>query len=116
MAMKKLTKADIERPKVPANVTLITWDTSSGLGGFGVRVAATGRVSFIVRYWNGTKERWKTLGAYPRLTLTEARKRARKILRAAAAGADPVDAELEAKAEKRAAEAKPVAALAAEWL
>lgn len=116
MAMKKLTKVDIERPKVPANGTLVTWDTSSGLGGFGVRVAATGRVSFIVRYWNGTRERWKTLGAHPRLTLTEARKRAREILRAAADGVDPLEVELEAKAEQRAAEAQTIETLAAEWL
>lgn len=31
---------------------LVTWDSSPGMGGFGVRVAASGQASFPVRYGN----------------------------------------------------------------
>jgi integrase len=116
MAVAKITKEMIERPEVPAQGHLVTWDSSPGMGGFGIRVASTGRVSFLVRFWNGSRERWKTLGAPPRLTLTEARKKARNYLRAAGDGRDPVEEEREAKADRKVAEAQTVDALAAEWL
>lgn len=116
MAVAKITKTMVERPKVPKSGHLVTWDSSPAMGGFGIRVSSTGRVSFVVRFWTGTRERWKTLGAHPRLSLTEARKQARKILRAAADGVDPVELEFEVKAAKRTAEAQTVQALAAEWL
>jgi integrase len=116
MAVAKITKAMVEHPKVPAKGHLVTWDSSPGMGGFGLRVSATGRVSFVVRFWNGSRERWRTLGAYPRLNLTAARKQAAAILKAAAGGADPVEEERAAKAERRAAEAQTVEVLAGEWL
>ena len=93
MAIAKITKPMVERPEVSKSGHLVTWDSSPAMGGFGIRVSSTGRVSFVCRFWTGTRERWKTLGAYPRLTLTNARKQAREILRAAADGVDPVEVE-----------------------
>jgi integrase len=116
MAVAKVTKAMVERPKVPEQGHLVTWDSSPGMGGFGIRVAASGRVSYLVRYWNGSRERWQTLGAYPRLNLSDARKQAAAILKAAAGGADPVEEKRAAEAERRAAEAQTVEVLAGEWL
>ena len=116
MAIAKITAAMVERPTVPKQGHLVTWDASPGMGGFGIRVSPTGRVSFLVRYWNGTKERWKTLGAAPRMTLTDARKQAREKLRDAGAGIDPVEVERAAQVDRRAAEAQTVEVLADEWL
>lgn len=116
MAVAKITRSMVERPRVPAAGNTVTWDSSPGMGGFGIRVAASGRVSFLVRYWTGERERWKTLGAHPRLSLTEAKAKARELLRAAGDGRDPVQEERQAKAERQAAAARTVAALAAEWL
>ncbi|MEM7048399.1 MAG: Arm DNA-binding domain-containing protein [Acidobacteriota bacterium] len=58
--------------------------------GFGVRVAQSGRKSFIVRYSaaDGRKRRL-TLGAYPMLTLADARDKSREALAAVARGEDP---------------------------
>lgn len=116
MAVAKITKAMVERPEVPEQGHLVTWDSSPGMGGFGIRVAASGRVSYLVRYWNGRRERWQTLGAFPRLNLTAARKQAAATLKAAAGGADPVEEKRAAEAGRRAADAQTVEVLAAEWL
>lgn len=64
------------------------WDDR--LPGFGVRVAQSGRKSFIVRYSaaDGRKRRL-TLGAYPMLSLADARDKAREALAAVARGEDP---------------------------
>lgn len=74
------------------------WDDR--LPGFGVRVAQSGRKSFIVRYSaaDGRKRRL-TLGAYPVLTLADARDKAREALAAVARGEDPQGKK---KAERRA--------------
>jgi integrase len=116
MAQAKLTKAMVEHPEVPEQGHLVTWDTSPGMGGFGIRVSATGRVSYLVRYWTGSRERWKTLGAHPRMNLTAAKGKARGILRAAGNGADPVADERRAEVEQQASDAKTVEVLAADWL
>ena len=116
MAVAKITKQLVESPEIPESGHLLTWDSSPGMGGFGIRVSPTGRVAFLVRFWTGTRERWKTLGSYPRMNLTKARKEATKILRAASEGADPVEDERKAKVEKRLAEAQTVASLATLWL
>lgn len=57
--------------------------------GFGLRVTAEGRKSFFVAYRYGTKQRRKTIGVYPRVKLTEARKEAIEVLRLVDAGSDP---------------------------
>lgn len=73
MAVAKITKRLVENPELPDKGHHVVWDSSTGMKGFGIRVAPTGRVTFVVRYWNGDRQRWKTLGPYPRLTLTKAR-------------------------------------------
>lgn len=120
MALAKITKKLIEGVEVPEKGTAVIWDSSPGMQGFGIRVSSSGRVSFVVRYWTGEREQWKTLGAYPRLTLTKAREDARDILREASTGGDPVAEEKAAKeaAEKakEAADTHTVEALSDEWL
>lgn len=74
------------------------WDDR--LPGFGVRVAKSGRKTFIVRYSvEGGRKRRLTLGAYPLLSLADARDKAREALTAVARGEDPQG---QKKAERRA--------------
>ena len=116
MAVKRITKEMLEHPELPAKGHAVTWDDSPGLGGFGIRVSPGGRVSFLCRYRAEGRDQWVTIGAFPKMNLTEARKRAGEILKAVAAGGDPVAEKRKAEAEKRASDRQTVGALAAEWL
>lgn len=65
-----------------------TWD--SELPGFGLRVLATGRRSYVVRYRTAAgTERLQTIGTVVEFTPDEARDRARDIKRAVRDGRDP---------------------------
>jgi hypothetical protein len=59
------------------------------LPGFSVRVAPSGGKSFSVLYRRGRRLRRYTLGKYPVLGLSQARRLARKALAEAAMGGDP---------------------------
>jgi len=61
----------------------------SRLGGFGLRVAPSGRKTFIVQYRSGGRTRRVALGSFGRLTCDEARNLAKQILGAVARGEDP---------------------------
>ena len=74
---------------VPTGSDSFTWD--SELRGFGLRVSAKGRKSFVVQYRAGRKSRRITLGAANVLTAKQARTRAREILAEVAGGGDPVE-------------------------
>jgi integrase len=68
------------------------WDAE--LIGFGLRVEASGRKSFIIRYraeggGRNAPQRLVTIGAYGVMTPDQARTEAKKLLGAAATGADP---------------------------
>ncbi len=93
-----VTKRMIDQAE-PRDERYHIWDGS--LGGFGLRVEASGRKSFILRYraeggGRSAPRRFMTIGRYGTLTLDEARKKARLILSAAAIGQDPA-AERQAK-------------------
>ena len=63
-------------------------------------VQPTGKKSWQVRYRHAGKHRRMTLGAYPVLTLAQARERAREVLAATAEGRDPAEEVRAAKAPK----------------
>jgi hypothetical protein len=65
----------------------IAWDAA--LSGFGVRVEASGRKTFICRYRSGGVRRQYTIGRYGVLTPEEARAEARRVLGAVVLGDDP---------------------------
>jgi len=63
------------------------WDDS--LSGFGLRVEASGRKTFLCRYRIGNIRRQYTLGHYGNITPEEARRKAKKLLGNIAMGRDP---------------------------
>jgi integrase len=67
----------------------IRWDDR--LPGFGVRVYATGKKSFVVSYRCQGRKRLMVLGPYGVLTLDQAREKARQALLDSLAGNDPLE-------------------------
>jgi len=67
------------------------WDTNFSGAAFGVRVTRKGRKTFVLMYRQNGKLRRISLGTYPQLELSDARKKARKYLGEIAAGDDPVE-------------------------
>jgi integrase len=77
--------------------------------GFGIRVAPTGRKSFILFYRANGKLRRQTLGVYPTIGLAKAREDARNTLKKASLGRDP-------NAEQQVARTQTFTALAERYL
>ena len=71
----------------PSDKNYITFDGE--LRGFGVRVAPSGRKTFIVQYRAGGRTRRVKLGVYGSVTVDQARTEARKRLGEVAAGENP---------------------------
>ncbi len=94
--------------KPPASGQKDYWDAS--LPGFGLRVSAGGRKSWVVMYRHeGLKTRY-TFGTFPAMQLAAAREKAQDALRAVAHGANP------AGSKKAARNAETFADLADEYL
>lgn len=89
------TARSIESLQPAAAAQVDYWD--EGLAGFGIRVAPTGRKSWIVMYRASGRLRRLTLGKYPIIGLADARRLAQETLYSAAIGSDPA-AEKKAKA------------------
>jgi integrase len=71
------------------------WD--SALSGFGVRLSPGGHCSFVVRYRVNGRLRRFTIGPFPRVSLADAREKAREALRGAQAGIDLAAEKIEAR-------------------
>ncbi len=89
-ARQVLTEAAIAGLAPPAKGRIEVFDAL--VPGFGIRVSAAGRRSWIVMYRLGSRQRRATLGSHPALTLTRAREQAREIKIMAAQGFDPARA------------------------
>lgn len=85
-AMSKLTKRSVEALEVSGSDYLV-WDAD--LSGFGVRVFASGRKSYLVQYRAGGRTRRRSIGQHGVLTAEEARNEARKLLGEVAKGGNP---------------------------
>jgi integrase len=99
--MPKITKQIIDTAKPPVSGDLWIWDTD--LQGFGVRVQATGRRTYVLRYRtkdSSRTQRKMTLCRCSDATPIEARNMARDIFLSVAAGNDPA---VERKPEKEVA-------------
>ncbi len=99
MSKHRLTTRFIDSIKPPKSSRTEYWDSSTP--GFGLRVAPSGRKTWILMYRvRGDKRlRRATLGTYPTIKLADAREMAQIDLRAAAKGRDPAS---ERKAEREA--------------
>ncbi|WP_300030598.1 site-specific integrase [uncultured Roseobacter sp.] len=84
--MSKLTKRAVEALEVRAKDYLV-WD--GDLSGFGVRVFASGRKSYLVQYRAGGRTRRRSIGQHGALTADQARVEARKLLGDVARGGNP---------------------------
>ena len=84
--MPKLTKRLVDAAK-PDGRDYFLWDDD--LPGFGLRVFASGRKSWLIQYRVGRAVRRFTLGPHGAFTPEEARTRAAKMLQSIRDGADP---------------------------
>jgi len=82
----KITKRSVDALAVTQR-RYFAWDDT--LPGFGVRVEASGRKTFLCRYRLGGVRRQYSLGRYGPVTADQARTEARRVLGAVAHGADP---------------------------
>ena len=86
--MPKLTKRIVDSTK-PKGRDYFIWD--SEMPGFGLRVFASGRRSYLVQYKASGRTRRMTIGSHGVLTPDEARTKARRLLVQVSDGADPAD-------------------------
>lgn len=78
----------------PQPTRVDVWDKT--VAGFGVRLSPTGRKTFVLLYRHQRRLRRLTIGVYPRVSLADAREKARCALRAVGNGSDPAAAKLNA--------------------
>jgi integrase len=114
--MPKLTKSVVDAAQVSASATFL-WD--SELKGFGIKILPSGSRQFVCQYraghGRGSPTRRITIGRYGPVTPDQARREAKRILGAAAGGADPA-AEKRARKQAQRAPQDTVRDVAAEWL
>ena len=114
MPRHKLTDAFLRNTKPPANSQFEYWDTLTP--GFGVRVSYGGKKALqVLTRVNGKLQRF-TLGAYPKLSLADARDQAERILRDAAKGISPKDREAEDRRKAQAERLNTFASVATEFM
>lgn len=95
----KLTKTSVNRLDLPPGKgELIVFDDA--LPGFGLRIRAGGKRTWVAQYRLGSKQRRVTLGSTNNLDAEEARKHARDILARVQLGQDPQAAKAAARVPK----------------
>lgn len=84
----RLTRQNVTRLALPPGKSeVLVFDET--LAGFGVRIRAGGKRTWVVQYRAGDKQRRLTLGTVEAVAPDDARERARKVLAAVQLGADP---------------------------
>lgn len=98
LSADRLTKRTVEAAPIPPTGDATLWD--SELRGFGLRVYASGRRVFVLRYTvpDTRTTRWLTLGTYPALTAEAARDLAKVAAGDVAKGVDPQQDAVDVKA------------------
>ena len=99
----RLTKRLVEGAAAPQAGEINLWDSEAP--GFGLRVRAGGSRVYVVEYRNREQRKRRiTLGPHGRLTVEQARERARQALAAVGRGEDPAEARIEERAAPTVAE------------
>jgi integrase len=111
----RFTKPNIEALEPPPKGELFAW--CEDLPGWGVRVLASGRMSWLVQFRDQAgKSRRHTIADIRVLPISLAEKRAREILGHAKLGVDLIAAERDRKRKKAAADERSVGAMVAKYL
>ncbi len=97
MRLTKQTTANLKPP--PGKADMLLWDDT--LKGFGLRVNAGGRSTWIAQFRVGTKQRRLALGTADKIDADRARKLAKEALSRAQLGEDPAEAKVEAAAVRK---------------
>jgi len=92
MPSKVLTAKLIEALKAPAEGQLEVFDKT--MPGFGIRVSKGGKKAWVLLYRHEGRKRRLTLGAYPAMSLADARTAAGKAIHAIQHGDDPAHEKL----------------------
>ena len=108
MPTVKFTARSIAAIIKPVEGRVEYWDVANT--GFGLRVSESGRKTWIAMYRHEGRLRRLTIGAYPTLSLADARQQATAALREAASGGDP------AGKKRRMREADTFEALAEQYM
>src|SRR5262249_27324443 len=96
----KLTDRVVQGLQSPSTGRIDYFDADRKLPGFGLRVSASGRKSWVLLYRHAGRTRRLTLGPYPHLGIADARTKAKEALAVIVQGADPAG---EKRAEREAA-------------
>jgi len=88
----RFTDRSIQAVQPPPSGQAEYFDANGRLPGFGLRVSASGRKSWVVLYRSGGRPRRLTLGPYPLLGLADARSKAKAALAVVVSGGDPAAA------------------------
>jgi integrase len=96
--MAKLTKAFVDKVAIPATGYVLYWDQQDT--GFGLRVTATGKRTYIVQGRVNGKSARLTIGTHNPWTAENARTAARDLLMSMDKGTDPRESRKEAAAAK----------------
>lgn len=67
----------------------VVW--AKGLAGFGIRISPSGTKSFVYKFDVDGRDRWLTLGRYPKMRLADALQKYGELLAKVEAGIDPAD-------------------------
>ena len=95
----KLTKANVDRLKLPpGKAEMIVFDDA--LPGFGLRIRAGGKRTWVAQYRFGVKQRRVTLASVNTCDADDARERAKDALAQAQLGQDPQALKIAARAPK----------------
>ncbi|MCZ6771434.1 MAG: Arm DNA-binding domain-containing protein, partial [Proteobacteria bacterium] len=97
MPRQRLTDRLVTNRKPPATGTLEIWDDL--VRGFGIRIGYGGKKTYFTMFRINGKQVRRTIGAYPVMSLAEARAKAREILSDAVIGIDAREREREERIE-----------------
>ncbi len=86
---RKITEQFVKAVPKPGTGSMYVWDAAAN--GFGIRITATGKKSFVLAYRIGGRQRRYTIGAYPDFSVEAAKTEAGKLRVGIRSGIDPLE-------------------------